>query len=108
VTLYDSTPGARPNRHLTDRELEWFAFDPAPFVAFILNATDGRDEELAARMATLRHAAWGCESSLVFGPRDIVPPNPVVSNDTEELVFDLDGEGNPVAVEFITHECNVP
>jgi hypothetical protein len=36
-----------------------------------------------------------------------VPPNPVVESETEELVFDLDGNGNPVSVEFTTHECDV-
>jgi hypothetical protein len=108
VTLYDSTPGVRPDRHLKDRELGWFDFDPGPFVAFIREATEGRDDELAARIATIRRAAWACPSFLVFAaPRRIVPPNPVVESETEELVFDLDGNGNPVSVEFTTHECDV-
>jgi hypothetical protein len=107
MSVYHSTSGNRPDRHLKGRELTWFAFDPTPYVEFIRRADFGRDESLAERMATVRRAAWRCPSILVFASATIVPPSVPVYTEDEELVFDVDDLGNPVQVEFTMEECGV-
>jgi hypothetical protein len=109
MAVYDSVPGTRPNRHLKDREFDWFDFDPTPIVNFIRAAKRGPHEGLAARMAIIQTAAWKCESILRFTHGRVSETTVYdVSDDFEELLFQLDAEGNPVGIEFATHDCTVP
>lgn len=94
--------GPRPTRHLQGADLVWFTFEPADLVERAAQHADeypGLDDRLAAS----RQAAWTCDCYLAFtevGPGGVAD-SAVLWVGGEDLVVDLDGEGNPVGVEFL-------
>lgn len=91
----------RATPHLHASELRWFEYEPTDLVA-----AAGEDNHLALanRLAVCRRAAWRCDAYLAFtevGPGGVADTVMVWSG-SEEYAVDLDRQGAPVGVEFIS------
>lgn len=105
-------PGGRPLRHLTDAELEWFAFDPSGLADFVRRHAPDDYPDLASRLLACRRAAWRCGSYLQLAAQ--LPPGSVAetavvwreeTDEHEEYGIDLDAAGQPVGVELLHRAC---
>jgi hypothetical protein len=94
--------GPRPTTHLRRTGLDWFDFDPSPFVE---RARAHADEHpgLDARLAACGRAAWECDCYLALAEvvEGGVKETAVLWEGGEDLGVDLDREGNPVGIEFL-------
>jgi hypothetical protein len=93
----------RPTRHLKGPDdLVWFDLDPARFVA---RAAAHGDERLSIRLTKCRRGAWRCDSYLAFQEltAGCISQTTVIYKDGgEHLAVDLDRDGNPVGIEFLS------
>ena len=94
--------GPRPTRHLHGDELVWFDFEPTDLVDRAKHHAEDYPG-LAERLAACRRAAWECDCYLAFveiGPGGAAG-SAVLWLGGEDLVVDLDGDGDPVGIEFL-------
>ena len=110
MTLYQQVAAltTRPDHHLKDSELAWFAFDPTGLVEFAQRSGRGSDSQSLASLAECEQAAWECDTILVFRPKRKIRHSAHIWDETDELLFDIDYDGNVVSVDFLSENCDLP
>lgn len=116
VTGISSPPADWPHKHLTDRELRWFDFDPSALADFV-RRFGPEYPDLPERLMECRRAAWQCGSYVRFVERrpgrDAGVITAVISNETytdefQEYGIDIDKDGKPFGVELLHRTCMDP